>query len=431
MRILLSAFSCGPGQGSEPGIGWNYALEAVRAGHSVTVVTQTEFQREIEAVVADGSLPPNIRFHFFMPRWLGRFRDAGLKLGLAGPTWQLTHLLWQIVLPRHLTSWIGGQSFDIVHHITFGGIRHVTRLGRLGLPLVLGPLGGGDSVPKPLRRSFPLVGRIAERFRDLHNFLTRFDPITRRAVADALVVYAKTPGSKAALPEKHQGKIVVLTEVGAAPRRGPEPAAAAMTDAIHLMFAGKFLDFKGMHLGIAAIAEASRQGVPVRLTMVGSGPEEARLKRLADALGVGHLIAWRGRVRHDEMAEIYRTHHALLFPSLREGSGNVVLEAFTQGLPVIAFDNSGPAVVGRPDCTLFIPARGRSEGDAISDIAAAIRRLHDDASLRVEMRTAALRRSRELEWPLVVGRFYRDVETRLSEAAASPRPTAAATGRPT
>ncbi len=413
MRILLSAFSCGPGQGSEPGIGWNYALEAARAGHEVWVVTQTEFQREIEAEVAGARLPAGLSFHFFMPRWLALLRDLGLRLGLAGPTWQLTHLIWQCLLPAHLLPLLEGRSFDVVHHITFGGIRHVTRLGRLGIPLVIGPLGGGDSVPMPLRRSFPFAGRLAERLRDWHNLLTLVDPITRRAVDDAVVVYAKTPGSKRALPGGNDAKVVVRTELGARLHRERVVGQTPRPGSIDLMFAGKYLCFKGMHLGLRGIAEAVSRGVDVRLTMVGSGPEEERLRKLADELRIADRITWHGRVPHHDMADLYRRHHALLFPSLREGSGNVVLEAFSYGLPVIAFDNSGPAVVGRPDCALFIAAEGRSEAQCVSDIASAIERLSADAGLLSRMSAASVARSREFEWPHVVTEFYGDVERRL------------------
>ena len=33
MRILLSAYACEPGIGSEPGIGWHWALEIARLGN--------------------------------------------------------------------------------------------------------------------------------------------------------------------------------------------------------------------------------------------------------------------------------------------------------------------------------------------------------------------------------------------------------------
>ena len=42
MRILISAFACGPNHGSEDGVGWNWAIEAAKLGHEVIVLTQTK-----------------------------------------------------------------------------------------------------------------------------------------------------------------------------------------------------------------------------------------------------------------------------------------------------------------------------------------------------------------------------------------------------
>ena len=47
-------------------------------------------------------------------------------------------------------------------------------------------------------------------------------------------------------------------------------------------------------------------------------------------------------------AELYRRHHALLYPSLHDSSGNVVLEALFHGLPVVCLDLGGPAEIVDP-----------------------------------------------------------------------------------
>ena len=73
----MSAFSCGPGRGSDPGIGWNMALETARLGHQVLVLTQTEFKADINRELTAGTLPENLRFDIFMPVWL---KDCGMPV---------------------------------------------------------------------------------------------------------------------------------------------------------------------------------------------------------------------------------------------------------------------------------------------------------------------------------------------------------------
>ena len=51
-HILLSAYACEPDQGSEPGIGWNWAVSLARAGHSVWVLTRANNHEAIDRALA-------------------------------------------------------------------------------------------------------------------------------------------------------------------------------------------------------------------------------------------------------------------------------------------------------------------------------------------------------------------------------------------
>jgi glycosyltransferase involved in cell wall biosynthesis len=77
------------------------------------------------------------------------------------------------------------------------------------------------------------------------------------------------------------------------------------------------------------------------LWIAGAGPLEAELKALARALGVEgrvRFLGWR-----DDPQALYRAADLCLFPSRREPLGNVVIQAWCYGLPVIAAAAEGPA----------------------------------------------------------------------------------------
>ena len=77
MKVLLSAYSCDPGKGSEPGVGWNSVLQAARF-HSVWVLTHDEGRQGITAALASGTLP-NVRFVYLdLPRWVSFGRRIGV-----------------------------------------------------------------------------------------------------------------------------------------------------------------------------------------------------------------------------------------------------------------------------------------------------------------------------------------------------------------
>ena len=111
------------------------------------------------------------------------------------------------------------------------------------------------------------------------------------------------------------------------------------------VFAGRLLAWKGVAIGISAIAESPDWC----LVVYGSGPDERRLRRLAELLGVVELVEFRGWVARERVQEVMRTEaDVFLFPSVHDEAGWVVVEAMAAGLPVICLNVGGPPVlIGR------------------------------------------------------------------------------------
>ena len=421
VRVLLSAYSCGPNFGSEPGVGWNWAVEIARLGHQVTTLTGPMWRGEIERELASGALPPGLRFEFFMPAWLERLQAFGWRLGLVGPTEHLVHLIWQFRALGHVRRRFAGESFDLVHHITYGGIRHPTLLGRLPYPLALGPLGGGERAPRALQRGLPWRARLSERLRDAHTWLLRFDPITVGACERATAIYVKTSQTKTALPARFHPKIVVEMEIGIRPRDVPPRPIRSADRPLRLLYAGRFLPWKGVPLGLQAIAEARRRGHQVELSICGWGAAENRWRALAQSLQLGDRVVWLGWVPFERMRELYQAHDALLFPSLHDSSGNAVLESLSEGLPVICLDLGGPGTLVDPTCGRVVPSDVGSERACVLGLADAIEELCESPELALDLSVGARQRGRNYEWPRPVERVYQDLERRLNGGRPDPR----------
>jgi len=102
---------------------------------------------------------------------------------------------------------------------------------------------------------------------------------------------------------------------------------------------------------------------------------------------------WTHSLPHEKVLEAMRNHDVLVLPTLFEGRALVVLEALSQGLPVITTLNSGTEDVVRDGVSGFIvPIRS---SDAI---AAALTRLAENADLLAEMSAAACRIATEWSW---------------------------------
>ena len=140
LRILVSAFYCEPGKGSEEGVGWNMAREIARH-HDVWVLTRTKNRVSIEAEMSRTPIPGLHFVYCDLPRW-GRWWAKGQLL-----EWHLYYYLWQIYVYFVAKRLHHSIRFDIVHHVTFVKYWIPSFLSRLPVPFVWGPVGGGESAP--------------------------------------------------------------------------------------------------------------------------------------------------------------------------------------------------------------------------------------------------------------------------------------------
>jgi glycosyltransferase involved in cell wall biosynthesis len=103
-----------------------------------------------------------------------------------------------------------------------------------------------------------------------------------------------------------------------------------------LLYVGNLIKGKGVHILLEAFASVICEYPDVRLTIVGSGPLELDLKRLADQMGLTPYVDFLGRRKHDELPTIMHEADLFVFPSLSEATPRAVLEAMAMELPVVA-----------------------------------------------------------------------------------------------
>ncbi len=121
-----------------------------------------------------------------------------------------------------------------------------------------------------------------------------------------------------------------------------------------LLSVGHLIERKGHHLIIEAITQIPE----ATLLIAGIGPEEAALRRQADALGLSDRVRFLGAIPHQEMSELYSAAEVLVLASSREGWANVLLETMASGTPAAATNVWGaPEVITSPAAGALIPER--------------------------------------------------------------------------
>jgi glycosyltransferase involved in cell wall biosynthesis len=106
-----------------------------------------------------------------------------------------------------------------------------------------------------------------------------------------------------------------------------------------------------------------------RLYLAGDGPEEGRLRQKVVSLGLKDRVVFLGAVRGEDITRFYQAIDVLLFCSIYEGFGRVLVEAMSQSTPVVASDIPIAREVGG-DAALFRPFDPQQWAGAINALAA-------------------------------------------------------------
>jgi len=189
-----------------------------------------------------------------------------------------------------------------------------------------------------------------------------------------------------------------MPEIGYAVTLSPTPLPSrergfSRSPSLRILYVGRLVYLKGVHLALPAFAHLYKQNPDARLTIVGSGPEEQRLKRLASDLGIDHAIEWRSWLTQREVMQVYPQHDVFLFPSLHDSSGNAVLEALSFGLPVVCLNLGGPGVLVDDSCGFRVS--GPDEQSVINELGRSMITLAEDEPLRRKMSISAFARANE------------------------------------
>jgi glycogen(starch) synthase len=117
------------------------------------------------------------------------------------------------------------------------------------------------------------------------------------------------------------------------------------------LFVGRFVSDKGVGLLLEAMRRLRvnhPEAGSTRLTLVGGGPEESNLRRIAADAGLSDLVTFAGPLAGDALAQMYNAHRILVVPSTwPEPFGIVALEGAACGCFVVASSAGGlPEAVG-------------------------------------------------------------------------------------
>lgn len=163
----------------------------------------------------------------------------------------------------------------------------------------------------------------------------------------------------------------------------PLPRTANLPDRSFFFYPANFWPHKNHEVLLTAYRLYRHEAGDGAWDLLLTGHPDQRMKSLqsmSTALGLGDCVRFAGHLPHEDFRAVWQHAGALVFPSLHEGFGIPLVEAFQARLPVAAANVSVLPEVGGDACAWFDP------GDPV-DLAQTLSRLAEDEGLREDLRT--------------------------------------------
>lgn len=334
LKILINAYACSPGMGSEPGMAWNWCVNLAKHCE-LHIITEGEFQNKIDAVLP--SLPQGKNMHFYYNPVTEEIRKMCWNQG----DWRFYKYYkeWQwktYLIAKDICKQI---HIDILHQLNMIGFREPGYLWKIpNIPFIWGPVDAKESFPIAYLEGASLKTKM---FMQLKNAITkwqlRYAKRVRLAAKRASYVVSASSNSQYTFKKYFNIDSPLLNETGCYIQEH-QIIDKSSKDSFDILWVGK-LDFR-KQLGLAIGSIAATQNPHIKLHIVGGG-DKTSYQDLAQKLGIENQCIWYGAISHEDVQKIMQNSDVFFFTSVAEGTPHVVLEAIGNNLPVICFNTCG------------------------------------------------------------------------------------------
>ena len=332
LRILLSAYACEPNKGSEPGVGWNWALH-LSEKFDVFVITRLNNKTSIEDYIAKHT---NKHLHFY-------FYDCAeymLKVKHLPNGVFIYYKKWQKEILTIARKIVIEEKIDIIHHITFNEFRTPGKLYKINVPFVWGPIGGGQFYRSVFKKAYIHKRNIVkEIIRNIINYIyIYFSRDIHNAIKSAAAILIADQSTEKIMPSS-RNYVRLLETAYNTERNQIKVYSQSMSDTIKLLWVGGIWPRKGLKILLDALGQSDFKDF--YLEIIGDGEDRQACERLVKVYGLEDKIHFTGSLSYQDVNGHYDNADVFIFTSLRDTSGNVILEAMSHGLPVITLNHHG------------------------------------------------------------------------------------------
>lgn len=292
-----------------------------------------------------------------------------------------------------------GQHWDLIHQISPLALRYPCPAYDLRIPYIIGPLAGSIEVSDAFSNEMKTMAWYT-RLRALDGLRFKFDPLLRKSYQNSALILGVAPYVKEILKGIRIKSFATMTETGIlSVHEQLDKNEKEKNEFFKLLYVGRIIRTKGVRDIVRAFKYIKQNtSRKIILDILGDGDDREMCETEAKKLGVQEHIIFHGKVSKETVFRFYKQADLFVFPSFKEPSGNVILEAMSFGLPMIVCSKGGPGYTVKDSFGVKIEPENPKTYP--KKIAAAIHDISSSHNKLEEMRKAALREAMDhYLWP--------------------------------
>ena len=347
MNYLISAYSVNPYKGSEDSIGWNWVLQYeknYKEGDRIILLTKKFNEKDTRRGLKEFNIQHVELVIVDVPNALNWFREKHSAFH------HMYYILWQ----HWAWLWVkhSGIRFDVIHHVTMNDYRIPSELYKAkGAKVIWGPMGGAQVTPRPLK--VYEKNQLVASFREFVNKSCSWNPFYKKALRSYYKIYCINNETQKQISRIVGKDVPLMPELALRDEYKNLPIRKGKNDILKIVFVGRLIGKKGIAFLVDALSLMPTD-MDWELLIFGDGDDRALIEKQIVDSGIGKNVKLMGNRPLNQIAEAYQQADVFVLPSLRETSGNVLLEAMAYAVPIVAFDTSFCRLLKEVDCGVFI-----------------------------------------------------------------------------
>ena len=264
-RVLLGAYACEPGVGSEGGVGWNWTRQLAQR-NDCTLITRKNNVEKIERAAKAEGIDGLTVVGYDLPVWM-RFWKRKSRGAL------VYYYLWQLGLALVARRLDRQKDFDLVQHVTFVTSWMPSGLAFVNKPFVWGPVGQHPRIPRQFLAHASFKTRFLEFAKTgIKRAFQGFDPLLHFTMRRASRIMSVGSEFESQVDFPMGARVERMPAVGVEPMREGAKAGTSV------VFSGRLVELKGPELALESFALAHSNHTAATLTFLGTGPLMAGLQ---------------------------------------------------------------------------------------------------------------------------------------------------------